>query len=468
MFKNIKGKLLLTCLTIIILTMAIFSAALEKFLTEYYLKGKEVVLLTNANVVASLGSRYIQNRDGAVKFVAAEFGSKANARILVLDAAGVILGDSADQVAVVGQKLRRPEVALALNGKSTSSVETIPGTGRVMYVAVPVIAEKKVIGVVFVSSSLDVIAELLGELKWKLLTLALASVLFGGITSYLIAERIAKRLGEMTAAVRAMAGGFLQQRVPVAGADELAVLGAAFNQMADRLASIEASRQAFVADASHELKTPLSSLQVIVETLQEGAIDDEDTAREFLADMHREIGRLNRIVTDLLLLTRLDAYPYAVEKEPTAIGCLLRKAAEILRPLAEQKKITLQVKVIENPLVPVDAARMLQVFLNLLDNAVNYVPPGGLVEAVVYAEDKEAVIKVCDNGAGIPEEDFPHIFERFYRVDKARPRLTGGTGLGLAIVKQIVELHGGRVAVASAASLGTEFTVMLPKTKEER
>jgi len=215
LFRNIKTKLFLTYLTIILLTTAIFSAALMRFFTDYYRKGKEVALLTHANVVASLSGSYIQDRDGAVKYVAAEFAGKVGARILVLDAAGVILGDSADQVAVVGESLSRPEVAVALNGKSTTTVETIPGTGRVMYVAVPVIAEKEVIGVVFVSASLGEIAELLGELRWELLITALASGMIGGLISYLIAERIAKRLGEMTAAVRAMTGGVLQQRVTV-------------------------------------------------------------------------------------------------------------------------------------------------------------------------------------------------------------------------------------------------------------
>ncbi|MGI5838216.1 MAG: ATP-binding protein [bacterium] len=465
MFKKIKGKLFLTYLTIIFLTVAVFGAALVQFLTEYYRKGKEVTLLTNANVVASLSTDYIRQRDGAVKFIAADFGAMAGARILVLDAAGIILGDSADQITAAGQKLLRPEATAALSGKSITTTEIISGIGRVMYVAVPVIDKKKVIGAIFVSSSLNDITELLRELNWKLLTLALASGLAGGVISYLIAGRIAGRLSEMTAAVQAMSGGRLQQRVSVFGDDELSELGTAFNQMADKLVKIEASRQAFVADASHELKTPLSSLQLMVETLQEGAMRDAAMAQEFLSDMHREIERLNRLVTDLLLLTRLDAYPYQIDTEPADLGKLLREAAEIIRPLAEQKEIRLIIETSGNVTASVNATRLLQVFVNLLDNAVKYAPVGGLAKATIVGSDTDVLIRVRDNGPGIPAKEAARIFNRFYRIDKARPRLTGGTGLGLAIVKQIVELHGGRIAVTSAPEQGTEFMVELPKQR---
>lgn len=231
-----------------------------------------------------------------------------------------------------------------------------------------------------------------------------------------------------------------------------------------RQKKLEAMRREFVANVSHELRTPLSVIKGYIETLADGhremPLDDRE---KFLRTVQRHTERLNSLIEDLLALSRLESADPGLRPEPVSLPALL---ADVLadyraRPAAAAHQLHAAVEPNLEPL-PADPLKITQAVENLLDNALKYTPPGSRIEIGARAHDREVVVTVRDNGPGIPEADLPHIFERFYRVEKGRSREKGGTGLGLSIVKHIVQLHGGRVWAESTPGQGSAFHFSLP------
>lgn len=237
-------------------------------------------------------------------------------------------------------------------------------------------------------------------------------------------------------------------------------LGLLLLQDLTQLRRLETARRDFVANISHELRTPLASIKALVETLQDGALDDPPEARRFLAQVDDEVDQLTQLVRELMELSRIESGLVPFRREVVGASELVAPALERLRAQAERARLSLEVCVdVEAPPVVADPQRMGQVFLNLLHNAIKFTPPGGRITITARPEGDSVAISVSDTGVGIAPDDLPRIFERFYKADKAR---TGsGTGLGLAIVKHIVEAHGGTVRVESALGKGTTFTVTL-------
>jgi two-component system, OmpR family, sensor histidine kinase SenX3 len=234
----------------------------------------------------------------------------------------------------------------------------------------------------------------------------------------------------------------------------------------DELRRVNKIRRDFVANVSHELKTPATSLRLLAESLEETIDEDPAQARVFAAQLKRETERLSQLITDLLDLARLESEERVENPVPVSVRSVLMTVLARMRSVARKKNITLQWKRSGRAAqytVRGDETQLTSMFTNLVDNAVKYTPPGGRVEVAGGFEGSEIVIRVSDTGIGIPEGKLPRIFERFYRVDKARSKETGGTGLGLSIVKHVAENHGGRVAVESTPGEGSTFTVYLPR-----
>jgi two-component system sensor histidine kinase SenX3 len=234
----------------------------------------------------------------------------------------------------------------------------------------------------------------------------------------------------------------------------------------DELQRVNKIRRDFVANVSHELKTPATSLKLLAESLEETLDEDPVQARLFAAQLKNETERLGNLITDLLDLARLESqeptdYPTLVDVRGVLMAVLAR-----MRRVARKKDITLQWKRFGKAAkytVYGDETQLASMFTNLVENAVKYTPPGGRVEVVGGSEGSEIMISISDTGIGIPEGKIPRIFERFYRVDKARSKATGGTGLGLSIVRHVAQNHGGRVTVESTPNEGSTFTVSLPR-----
>ncbi len=226
-----------------------------------------------------------------------------------------------------------------------------------------------------------------------------------------------------------------------------------------QLRKLETIRRDFVANVSHELRTPLASIRAMAETLQDGALSDEEVASKFLATIVTETERLTRIAEDLLILS--DAESRLPEKTYFSLSKLIREVVSRLRSQAEKVDLILVEDFADNIMLGANHDQIEQVLVNLIDNAIKYTPSGGNIIVSAEAKDETVSVFIRDTGIGIKKKDLPRIFERFYRVDKARSRQSGGTGLGLSIVKHIVESHGGSVAVASEPNSGSTFSFKL-------
>ncbi len=232
------------------------------------------------------------------------------------------------------------------------------------------------------------------------------------------------------------------------------------------LRRLERMRQDFVANASHELKTPLASIRAYTETLIDGAIDDPKVKYEFLHRIDEQADRLHQLILDMLSLARLETGDNAFSHEPMSLLPGIRRIVEAHRPRAQSKNQNLTIELdseCEAVLVRADEEAIRQILDNLVDNAINYTPTGGRIHVACRVSDDAVAIDVRDNGIGIPREDLPRVFERFFRVDKARSREVGSTGLGLSIVKHLVQSLGGKVSVESRLNAGSTFRVSLPR-----
>jgi signal transduction histidine kinase len=307
--------------------------------------------------------------------------------------------------------------------------------------------------------------------------LLLATVLLffaGGIAVALgsfFAQALTGRIARLEDAARKIQSGELSERVSVGGTDEIAALGNAFNQMADRLQSaqqkqkeLEAMRRDLVAWAGHDLRTPLTSIQVLVEALSDGVVEDPESTRKYLLQAKKQVDILSLLVNDLFQVSQLDAGGLPLKFETASLTDLISDTLESFSAQAEQRQVHLSgYAAPEVDPLSFDVQHMGRVLNNLVSNALRYTSPGGSVFIQAERLPGMVVVTIRDTGEGIPSEDLPHVFERFYRGEKSRSRASGGAGLGLAIAKGIVEAHGGTISVKSIPEAGTDFTFTLPK-----
>jgi signal transduction histidine kinase len=280
--------------------------------------------------------------------------------------------------------------------------------------------------------------------------------------SLLVSTRIVGRVRQMLTASRRIAQGHYAERVPAAGSDELAALAAQFNTMAAELEAAERRRVALIGDVAHELRTPLATIEGYTEGVLDGVVAPSEAT---WALIHDEVGRLKRLISDLQELSRAEAKQLALHPQPVAPSELIERARVRLAPQYMEKEVELRAEAPPDlPTVEVDADRILQVLVNLLGNALRATPAGGEVCVRAWSDLEGVIVQVSDSGVGIAPEHLPHLFERFYRVDKARSRALGGHGIGLTISKALVEAHGGRIwATSDGPGAGACFTFTLPR-----
>jgi signal transduction histidine kinase len=291
----------------------------------------------------------------------------------------------------------------------------------------------------------------------------LAVVLAGGVSlllGTLIFIRVTRPLRQIQQASHDLAGGDLAARVPITMKDELSQVADSFNQMASQLENQQRLRKQMIADIAHELRTPISVFQGTLEGMLDGVLKPEPSE---LRDLHAETRRLARLVEELRTLSLAEAGQLQLTRQPVDLGDLSATLVQRMSPLAQTREVDIETEIKEGlPLVSVDADRIVQVLTNLLDNALRYTPAGGQVTVGVRQMDGQVQMSVKDEGPGIPEEQLPYVFERFWRGDRSRSRDSGGSGLGLAIARQLVELHGGTIAATSSLGQGSTFWIAFP------
>lgn len=420
------------------------------------------------NIAVRMAS-YLRESDGDGLYdLALESSKNTGGRYLVLDSLGVVQTDSFSKLN--GSRFLFPEVSDVLSGTKDISY----GFHRIynsddpndyfwaVYYTSAILDGPRVIGALLFSDSIQDVVEQTEKLTMGIVMLSFGACLVVIFISLLLSGYITKPILQLRNVAQKIADGHFDQRVRVSGRNEIAQLGDAFNRMSEKLENLDIQRNEFVSNASHELRTPLSSIKILVESLLYQEKMDPKITKEFLGDINNEIDRLNNIISDLLAITRLDDQAESLNMEAVSMQKLLEKTALALKPLADKKDIAMEMQLEGEVITKCDPLKIRQAVANLIDNAIKYTNNGGRVWVRLFSSQGYAKIEVEDTGQGMGEEHLHHVFERFYRVDKARSRETGGTGLGLYITQRIVTLHGGTISVHSEEGKGTIFIIFLP------
>ncbi|MCL5962401.1 MAG: HAMP domain-containing histidine kinase [Chloroflexi bacterium] len=377
--------------------------------------------------------------------------------VQILDSKGVVVDASAN---LQGQQLptNSEQVIQGLAGKQSIQTLAAGENQRVRVITMPLKGGNRVFGLVQVGQSLHNVEATINQIGYFLLFSTLGLILVAGLSGWFLARKAFASIDRVVQSAQEidLAAEPGKRLIYEGPEDEIGGLVRTLNAMLERTQEALESQKQFIADSSHELRTPLTSIRGNVDLL-ERQIGEEDR-RESLDSIKREAERMSRIVSNLLLLAQLDAQQVRNLRE-VELDTLLLDVFRQAKVMADGRTVELGNE--DVAMIKGDADQLKQMILNLVENAIKYTPAGGKITLSLGKEGRWAKMEVSDSGVGIPQEHLPHIFDRFYRVDKARSRGQGGTGLGLAIVKSIAELHGGEVTVTSSVGEGSTFTVWL-------
>ena len=386
-----------------------------------------------------------------------EFDNLRTARMLVTDQSGLVLYDST--TALENQYAIFPEIIAALECNDVCTWTYSDGVIETR-TAAPITYYDTVVGCVYLTEQDadqgGLIQTLQSTIFW--ITFFLESIVL--IFSLAFSSTFSRRLRSIMSSMRIIQKGDYSHKVDVGGHDELTILGNEFNDLTNRLQDSEQKRSRFVSDASHELKTPLASIKLLSDSILQYDMDLE-TVREFVGDIGDEAERLNRMTAKLLSLTKAEGRSQD-ESEIIYMAPTVRRVARMLRQTALDAKISFDLQLAEDKPILILEDDLYQIIFNLMENGIKYNQRGGSLTVTLSHDEDNAYLSVTDTGMGIPEDALEHIFDRFYRVDKARSRATGGSGLGLSIVRTIIQRNRGDIQVASVVGKGTTFTVTFP------
>ena len=451
------------------------SGMVGDYLFEQRIRSDRVALETLAAQVSPLLAR--SDAQGLYDRLLAA-GGEMGGRILLLDQNGKVQLDSYGEIC--GVRLQYPEVTnILVRGQSAdygvhelesgAALDTAhllfmrrSNTAWVGYCTAGVVAASDVIGVLLLVSPVQEMMQNLYQLQDQMILIFVLIAAAALLCSLVFSRIITSPIAGLTRGIQRMAKGDFSSRVRVRGSGEMKQLALAFNSMSEKLETLDQSRNQFVSNASHELKTPLATMKIMIESLIYQPDMDKELRTEFMRDINSEIDRLSAIVSDLLTLVQMDSHNVKLTRENLSIAALVKENAHRLQPIADQKQQHISLSLSDPCDIYADKSKLNQVIYNLMENAVKYTQAGGQIKVTLQRQGRDARLTVADNGPGIPKENLPHIFDRFYRVDKARSREKGGTGLGLSIVHQLVLLHGGAINVESEEGKGATFIVELP------
>ena len=460
-FKSLKIVMFLSFFLLSFLIMASFDIMLQK---SYNNKTIEEKLTLVQNQCSILGNQILVNQftiDSMQDNLNVEIDQLANVwegRILVIDSGYRIVKDT--YTIEQDNYIVYDEVLCVMRGEKDKNIRMLDDYAEII---IPIVNSDKVInGVMIATVSLKDIEGTNAYIASQANVLILLFSILAVAAAYIISNLSVHDIKKLNRRIKELDDGNLEDLQVKSRYTELSSLIDSFNTLIDKMQVVENSRQEFVSNVSHELKTPITSMKVLADSLLMQEDVPVEMYREFMSDMVEEIDRENKIINDLLTLVKLDKKAVALNIESVNINALLELLLKRIKPIAAKRNIEVVFESFREVVGEVDEVKLSLALSNLIENAVKYNNDGGNVHVSLNADYKFFYVKVQDNGVGIPEECQPQVFERFYRVDKARSRETGGTGLGLAITRSAVLMHKGAIKLYSEPGEGTTFTVRIP------
>ena len=417
-------------------------------------------MFRQANIISTnlMVKGFISDSSGIEDYVSV-IGKQDYERIIILDLRSTVKYDS--NGIDTGKAYATQEVIDALDGKSSSFFKKRLNIAKVI---TPIKDEKKdeVYGAIMLMDSYDDINNSINSLKNISYLIILAMLILILLLSYNFSGLITKPFKKLLISINKITDGNIDEKIDIKGNNEIEEIGTAFNHMTDKLQQVDESRRQFVANVSHELKTPLSSVKVLAESLLMQPDAPKELYKEFFEDISNEIERETTIINDLLTMVTLDKNDNELTISETNLNLLIESILKRLKPLADIKGVEMVFESYREVIADVDKTKMSLAITNLIENGIKYNKEYGTIKVILNSDYKNAQILVEDTGIGIPEESINKIFQRFYRVDKTRSRETGGTGLGLSITYQAILMHQGFIRCNSELGSGTTFEVSIP------
>jgi signal transduction histidine kinase len=470
---------ILVCLALAALTLLVIARPIQQRLASARLSAQVTLAIPRVQAMLDRGLRPNQIAERLAAGI-----TRRGTRVLLLDRQGQVLGDTGGEW--TGQRV--DDIPFDPSGQPRDQ-GVLTGPDGSPWVYVGRLADQGTtsspLWLAAVTPSPRALRTLLGDLGQGLLVAGAIALILSLLLAVLIARSVARPLRQIAQAAEAIAAQDFDQNLEVSGPEEVRILAESFELMAKQVKASQQAMRDLVANVSHDLKTPLTSIQGFAQALLEGATQDEAARQRAASVIHEETSRMVRMVEELLDLARIESGQLVLDQRLLDLRTLVDGVVQALAPVAAKKQVTLHANIPELPPVIGDADRLAQVFTNLLDNALKYTTEGDRVQVTVQILEEQprprrsgllirpdvstlvslradfVEISIADTGRGIPPEDLSRIFERFYQGDKARTSRRG-YGLGLAIAREIIEAHGGRIGVESVEGLGTRFTVALP------
>lgn len=448
---------------IILAAFSVFSVIMLNNYKNTQVRNTEIRLFQTANIVADT---YKANRDELIftRMMVRSYGMQANARILIVDSQGLVLVDNYNDF--IGSKIDNKEIRNSLSGKSGSNVYKLEDK-EVLQLSVPIILNEfgtdKIIGAVLISFDMTAINNNVNELRNDMIKVGALGLFFSLLLTVVATHNLTKPLRALTIGVEKISEGQLGYIIQKKSKDELGRLIDTFNRMSSTLSKIEKNRKNYINSISHELKTPLTSIKVLIESLSIGN-NDVDTYKEYLQDIYGEAERMERLVNYLMESIKLEESIFNLKEEN--ISQILKDTIKLIRPYSDKNNVHIKFTGAENIIVKCDGDKVKEMIFNLLDNSIKYRDPckeNSFVHITLNKENNRAILKIEDNGIGIDEKNIKNIFNRGFRVLEGE--LNGsveGYGIGLTVVKNIIDKHGWDISVESTLKKGSIFKIQIP------
>lgn len=455
MFRKISMRMAFAYGAIIVLTIFIIDAVLIFSYQERQLSKNIKSQVEYGNFIADIAKEYLSDV-GTLNSTLQGYTKNVEGRVLIMDKKGYVLADKYAEY--FGKTLKNSVIDRAIKDKSSQAGYARQDDHHIMLVAVPIKDSRGLLGLVLLSADMDSIIKDISELKIQVISISLLACIAAVILAWKLGCKITKPLEILTSASESIRGGKLDIQVDIKENDEIGELADAFNRMSQEIYKTDISRRRFLSDVSHELNTPLTAIKTLVESLIDGD-DDIYVYKEYLNDINCEIDRLSTLVKSLLTSTKLDQSE--IFKENVCIYDEAQFLSRLFGPRLMQRKMILKNNCDKRLMISADVSMLRELLTNLIDNSIKYGRESGKIEISAGSIDGKKLLKIKDDGIGIPDKDLPYIFDFLYRVDKSRGRGIEGSGFGLFIVKKIAERHGWDILVKSHVEGGTEFTIMI-------